>query len=111
MRSYRKSFNKKSPIPPFLRYGIDKYQIGQPPVYFSHFEGWGLYAESMGFEMGLYEDSYQKLGFYSWNLLRASRLVVDTGIHAFGWGRQRAIDYLLENTLMSKHNAEGQIDR
>ena len=84
---------------------------GCPPSYTSHVEGWGLYAEYLGFEMGMFEDPYQKIGFYSWNLLRAGRLVVDTGIHAFGWSRDRAIQYLLDNTGLSKTSIERQIDR
>ena len=52
--------------------------------------------------MGLYEDPMDLLGFYSWNLLRAARLVVDTGMHAFEWSRQKAIDYLKENTGASE---------
>ena len=84
---------------------------GVPPFYTVHVEGWGLYAEYLGLEMGMFKDPYQKVGFYSWNLLRAARLVVDTGIHAFGWGRQRAIDYLLDNTGLSQGSIEGQIDR
>ncbi len=81
------------------------------PIYTSFQEGWGLYSEFLGHEMGLYEDPYDLLGFYSWNLLRAARLVVDTGIHAFGWSRQRAIDYLLDNTGLSRVNIETEIDR
>ena len=61
--------------------------------------------------MGMFDDPQQEIGFYSGNLLRACRLVVDTGLHVFGWSRQRAIDYLLENTAMSLPAIEGQIDR
>jgi len=108
------SFNKHSPIPIFLRspcYDWPNSAPGVPPSYTSHVEGWGLYAEYLGFEMGMFEDPHQKIGFYSWNLLRAGRLVVDTGIHAFGWSRNRAIQYLLDNTGLSKSNIEGQVDR
>ena len=79
--------------------------------YTSHVEGWGLYSEYLGLEMGMFKDSYQKIGYYSGCLLRAARLVVDTGIHALGWSRDRAIQYLLDNTGFPKPVAEGQIDR
>ena len=88
------------------------FRLGGTPVsYTSHVEGWGLYAESLGFEMGMFEDPYQKIGYYSWNLLRAGRLVVDTGIHALGWSRNRAIDFLVDNTGLSRANLVQQIDR
>ncbi len=106
-------FNKHSPVPDFLRFTASNYASpGVPPGYYTaHVEGWGLYSEYLGFEMGMFEDPYQKIGFYSWNLLRAARLVVDSGLHSFAWSRERAINYLLDNTLMSQHNAEQQIDR
>lgn len=79
--------------------------------YTSHFEGWGLYSEFLGLEMGMFENPYHKIGFYSGSLLRAARLVVDTGLHAFGWSRNRAIEYLLDNTGFPKPMIESQIDR
>jgi len=108
------AFNKYSPNPDFLKQplSIKVWEVpGIPLRYSSHSEGWGLYAEYLGFEMGMFHDPQQEIGFYSGNLLRACRLVVDTGLHVFGWSRQRAIDYLLENTAMSLPAIEGQIDR
>ncbi len=101
-------------FPEFLHFHAfgDKASVpAATPTYTSFSEGWGLYSEFLGHEMELYEDPYDLLGFYSWNLLRAARLVVDTGIHAFGWTRQRAVDYLLDNTGLSQVNIETEVDR
>jgi len=70
-----------------------------------------LYAEYLGHEMGLYNDPNDMISYLSWALLRASRLVVDTGIHAFDWTREEAIDYLLSNTALSRYSCEAQVDR
>jgi uncharacterized protein (DUF885 family) len=74
-------------------------------------EGWALYAESLGDEMGLYEDPYSKLGHLVYGMWRAVRLVVDTGIHALGWDRRRAILFLAENTPRYGADIENEIDR
>lgn len=74
-------------------------------------EGWGLYAESLGVDAGFYEDPYSDFGRLTYEMWRACRLVVDTGMHAFGWSRQKAIDYLLDNTALSERDAINQIDR
>jgi uncharacterized protein (DUF885 family) len=74
-------------------------------------EGWGLYAESLGPELGMFEDPYQRFGHLDMNMLRAVRLVVDTGLHAKQWSRQRAIDYMLANTSMAPRDVAVEIDR
>mgnify|MGYP002629533718 FL=1 len=74
-------------------------------------EGWGLYAESLGDEMGFYKDPYSKFGQLTYEMWRAVRLVVDTGMHIFGWERQQAIDFFASNTAKSMHDIEVEIDR
>jgi uncharacterized protein (DUF885 family) len=81
-------------------------------TYISAFgEGWALYSEHLGVEMGMYEDPYDKFGYLTYQMWRACRLVVDTGIHAQGWTRQQAIDYLHDNTALSDHEIETEVDR
>ena len=73
-------------------------------------EGWGLYAERLAEEMGLYENDYERLGMLEMQALRAARLVVDTGIHAFAWDRSRAID-AMASTGVDRHTCELEVDR
>jgi len=74
-------------------------------------EGWGLYAEKLGVEMGIYKTPYEHFGRLSYEMWRACRLVVDTGIHAFGWSRGQAVNYLKENTALSLHEIGTEVDR
>jgi uncharacterized protein (DUF885 family) len=81
-------------------------------VYFSAFgEGWGLYVESLGLEMGLYRDSYRRLGLLAREMHHACRLVVDTGINALGWPRERAIEFMLDHTALPPDRIDAEIGR
>jgi uncharacterized protein (DUF885 family) len=88
-------------IPTFRRYA----QV------FAHTEGWGLYAERLADEMGLYSSDIDRLGMVSADAWRAGRLVTDTGMHALGWSRQQAIDFLREWTPIGLLTVEQEIDR
>ena len=79
--------------------------------YTAYVEGWGLYAESLGAEMGFYADPYSKFGKLTYEMWRACRLVVDTGMHAFGWSRQQAIDFMKESTAKTENDIVVEIDR
>jgi uncharacterized protein (DUF885 family) len=74
-------------------------------------EGWGLYSEYLGNEMGIYQTPYQHFGFLTYQMWRACRLVVDTGIHHLGWTRQQAIDFLTVNTALSSREIANEVDR
>ncbi len=81
-------------------------------VYISAFgEGWALYCEKLGIEMGMYETPYSRFGMLTYQMWRAARLVVDTGIHAKGWTREQAQKYLHDNTALADHEIETEVDR
>jgi uncharacterized protein (DUF885 family) len=77
----------------------------------SFVEGWALYSERLGLEVGFYQDPYSDFGRLSYEMWRACRLVVDTGMHALGWTRQQAIDFMLENTSSTLLNITNEVDR
>ena len=81
------------------------------PSYTAFVEGWGLYSESLGEEMGFYQDPYSKFGQLTYEMWRAIRLVVDTGMHYLGWTREQAIDFFKENAGKSEHDIVVEVDR
>jgi uncharacterized protein (DUF885 family) len=88
-------------LPAFMRFGGNT----------AYVEGWALYSETLGYEMRLFDDPYQRFGTLSDEMLRAMRLVVDTGIHSKGWTREQAIDYMLANSDMGKTDATAEVER
>ena len=86
-------------------------RLRQLPLFTAYVEGWGLYSERLADEMGLYSSPLQRMGMLSAEVWRAARLVVDTGLHALGWTRQQAIDYMIENTPVAPLDVESEVDR
>ena len=88
-------------LPAFMRFGGNT----------AYVEGWALYAETLGYDMGVFKDPIQRQGTLDDEMLRAMRLVVDTGIHSKGWTRQQAIDYMLAHSSMGKTDATAEVER
>lgn len=91
-------------------------QTGQPEfrrsAYISAYgEGWGLYTEKLGIDMGIYQTPYEDFGRLTYEMWRACRLVIDTGVHHYGWDRDRAIAYLRDHTALSEHEVTTEVDR
>ena len=81
-------------------------------IYISAFgEGWAVYCEKLGTEMGMYESPYDRFGMLGYQIWRAARLVVDTGIHSQGWSRTKAVQYMLDNTALPEHEVDTEVDR
>jgi uncharacterized protein (DUF885 family) len=93
--------NENAALPSFMRFGGNT----------AYAEGWGLYAETLGYDMGFFADPYQRFGTLSDEMLRAMRLVVDTGIHSKGWTRDQSIDYMLSNSDMGRTDATAEVER
>ncbi|MXO91893.1 DUF885 domain-containing protein [Pontixanthobacter aquaemixtae] len=93
--------NENEKLPAFMRFGGNT----------AYVEGWALYSETIGYEMGLFDDPYQRMGTLADEQLRAMRLVVDTGLHTKGWTRDQAIQYMIDNSSMGKTDATAEVER
>jgi uncharacterized protein (DUF885 family) len=92
---------EEADAPPYRRYWFSN----------AYSEGWGMYSESLGTDLGLYNDPYARFGALTYQMWRSIRLVVDTGIHAKGWTRKQAIDFFKANTGKAEHDIEVEVDR
>jgi uncharacterized protein (DUF885 family) len=92
---------ENSSLPAFMQFGGNN----------AYVEGWALYAESLGYPMDMYTDPYQRFGNLNDEMLRAMRLVVDTGLHSQGWTRDQSIQYMLDNSGESRTDATAEVER
>jgi uncharacterized protein (DUF885 family) len=96
------ALQQELPLSDFRKYGVG---------FTAFVEGWGLYSERLGIEMGLYDTPAKDMGRLSYEMWRACRLVVDTGIHSKGWSKQQAIDFMTDNSALSAANIEAEVNR
>ena len=95
-----------------LQQELDIHPLRANGTFFTAFvEGWGLYSERLGIEMGLYDTPAKQMGRLSYEMWRATRLVVDTGLHSKGWSKQQAVDYMLDNTALTPGNIDAEVNR
>ncbi|QFT77699.1 DUF885 family protein [Erythrobacter sp. THAF29] len=95
-----------------LQQELDIHPLRANGTFFTAFvEGWGLYSERLGIEMGLYDTPAKQMGRLSYEMWRATRLVVDTGLHSKGWSKQEAVDYMLDNTALTPGNVDAEVNR
>jgi uncharacterized protein (DUF885 family) len=91
--------------------GPDRPEFRRSTYFSGYGEGWGLYTEWLGTVMGIYETPYEDFGRLTYEMWRACRLVIDTGIHQFGWTREQAVDYLKTHAALSEHEINTEVDR
>lgn len=95
-----------------LQQELDLHPLRRNGTFFTAFvEGWGLYSERLGIEMGLYDTPAKQMGRLSYEMWRATRLVVDTGLHSKGWTKQQAVDFMTDNTALSAANIDAEVNR